>query len=131
MNGDAIVRQIRIDMILDQPNAILDWFKNIWHHLRIKRVDVYYGIGCEWIYYLHPDQNKKQWMVYHDTTRGCYWLNCEKFWNLLYEHHNVEPGNARVIFQFLMTNVMEKEIAKEVIDYLQDEDRTIEEALEK
>lgn len=72
---NILMRSLKIDLLLDNPNAIIDSFNDMWDNLYIAESNVYHERGGEIIYYIISDSGRKQWVFYRDDSAEIFWCN--------------------------------------------------------
>ncbi len=106
----GVVRQVKIDLIIDRSNPIVDWFNSIWNGMAMVKCDVYQsgGQNQEVIYYkIDPHTGVKQWMFFHDIVFGSMWINYNHYWLILKEK-GFEYEEIRQITKLMLGNYVEK-----------------------
>lgn len=72
----SIIRNLQIDMIMDNPNPILIWVNAILCDLSVVKTNVYNKKDGELIYY----NSKNKWIFYIDVKNRILWCNRELYW---------------------------------------------------
>ena len=76
---NQIVRNLQIDLIMDNPNPIIDTFNGIWNSLSVIETNVYHEKGGEFIYF----NSNKEWVFFQDNKNGLFWCNYQRYWSFL------------------------------------------------
>lgn len=98
----AIARQIQIDLITDNSNPIIDYFKDLWSELSVVETHVYHTDGGERIYYKNVGNLLKQWIFYQNDRDGKFWVNFDNYWEILEVRFNLNYTEAQIITQTLV-----------------------------
>ena len=77
----SISRQLKIDLITDTPNPIIEWFISIWYKLYVVERNVMHCNGGEMIYYINGDV--KKCIFFRDDRRGIFRCDFTNFWTTL------------------------------------------------
>jgi hypothetical protein len=78
----TLVRSLKIDLLLDHPNTIIEWFNSIWDNLHTIEANVYHKDGGELIYYIINDLGEPEWIFFQDNERY-FWCNYVRYWKVL------------------------------------------------
>ena len=81
-----IVRNIQIDLIMDNPNPIIDTFNGIWTSLSVIEVDVYHSNGGEFVFY--DIENK--WIFFLDNKDKFFWCKEDRYWEIMMSKFNID-----------------------------------------
>ncbi len=94
MNSNPIVRLIQIDLILDKPNVIIDWFDDIWKKfIVIDRFSMTSDVTNR-IFYINTNENND--VIFHQDGNFL-WCNVPRYWHILSVITEVEYSKAHDI----------------------------------
>lgn len=112
------VRNIRIDLIMDNHNPIIDEFNRIWDQLSVCEIDVYHKKGGEFIYY----NKNNEWIFYIDNgdedNDGLYcskeryldWISAKLFGN-----YSTTKTITKIMLEYKLNTILNSEM-----DYSED-----------
>lgn len=98
---DDIIRNIQIDLIMDNPNPIIKTFNNIWNELSICETNVYTNIGGEFIYY---NKNNKWVFFFREDKYGEFLCNYYRYWSIFKYEHGLSYDILKDITKLLVEN---------------------------
>lgn len=107
---NTIVRQLKIDLITDTPNRIIEWFNGIWNTLCIIETNVYHKDGEEFVYYVVNDLGK-QWFFYQDDKNDRFWCNYNHYWAFLENKLSINYSGIQEITKLLVDNALNNSVA--------------------
>lgn len=110
---NSIVRQLKIDLITDTPNRIIEWFNDLWNTLCIIETNVYHKDGGEFVYYVVNDLGK-QWIFFQDDKNEQFWCNYNQYWLILETNFNLEFIDIQSITKLLVENALNNNVATTV-----------------
>ena len=99
------IRDIKIDLLMDNKNPIVDLFCNITSGIEIINCDVYNKDGLEFIY--HKDG---QWVFYQDAKNGKFWAHYKRYWALLESYFSLEYREIQSITKLLVEEALKREL---------------------
>ena len=79
---DNIEREIRIDILIDNPNRLVDEFNLLWNRLLVTNCHIY--DWSETILFYTKDTSK--WIFLYSISDSSMFCNCENYWNLFSEN---------------------------------------------
>ena len=107
--NNSIIRQLKIDLITDTSNAIINWFNDLWSKLYIIETDVHHNDGGEFLYYMNNDE--KYWIFLRDDKKEKFWCNYSNYWSLLESKFNLNYGDIQELTKFLVENALNNTVA--------------------
>lgn len=107
LNMNQLIRDLQIDLILDNPNPIIDTFNGIWNDLSVIESNVYHERGGEFIYY---DSNK-EWIFYQDDKNDNFWCHYDRYWSIFVFKVNINHTYIPLITKFLVEKALNNRIA--------------------
>lgn len=109
-SSNAVMRQIQIDLIADNPNPIVDWFNNIWSQIHVIKTNVYHKNGNrEFIYYIKTNNGNK-WIFYNNIKQS-FWCNYEIYWREFEAILPLDRDGIIEITKILIENAMNSNIS--------------------
>lgn len=102
------IRDIQIDLIMDNKNPIIDMFNGIWDNLSIVEVDVYHNKGGEFIYY----NKDNKWIFFRDDKKKKFWCNYTRYWLIFQSNFNHNNIDIQGITKLLVENALNSSISK-------------------
>ena len=99
------IRDIKIDLLMDNKNPIVDLFREITKDLQIINCDVYNKEGLEFIY--HKDG---QWIFYQDAKNGEFWCVYNRYWKIFESEFNFKYEEIAAITKFLVEDALKREV---------------------
>jgi hypothetical protein len=99
------IRDIKIDLLMDNKNPIVDLFCNLTSGIEIINCDVYNKDGLEFIY--HKDG---QWIFYQDAKNGKFWVNYKRYWVILESYFDLEYREIQSITKLLVEKTLKREV---------------------
>ena len=106
----TIIRQLKIYMISEESNPILEWFNDLWNKLSIVETNVYHKDGGEFIYYYIED-DKKQWIFFQDNKNDKFYCNYKHYWLILSSNFKLNSIGVQSITKFLVENALNNSVA--------------------
>ncbi len=97
--SDPVIRQVKIALITDTENPIIEWFENLWGELESIQTNVHLDENNEVIYYRNSSDGKK-WVFYisYDTQYYCFSFNYVDFVQLMVNEFKLSiPGIKTVM----------------------------------
>jgi hypothetical protein len=91
------IRDIKIDLLMDNKNPIVDLFCNLTSGIEIINCDVYNKDGLEFIY--HKDG---QWIFYQDCKNEKFWTHYYKYWELFESKFHLKYDEIGAITKYLV-----------------------------
>lgn len=110
IDSPAFVRQLKIDLISDTPNSIIDRFNELWNKLIVMQSDVFHSDGGEIIYYIMAD-GARQFVFYRDDTNGKFLCDYYIYWLPYVLIHDLDTEVIQAITKFLVDNALDTDIA--------------------
>lgn len=107
--SNSTIRQLKIDMITDEPNLLLDWFNDIWIKLSIIETDVYHQDGGEIIYYI--DGDIKQWVFYQDNKNDIFYCDYDHYWSILETKVDLNYNDIQDVTKLLVDNALNNSVS--------------------
>ncbi len=98
----AVVRKAQIDLITDQPNAPIDWIRNLMDEITIVQTVIWYPDAKEVVYYKKGVRGVNQFIFYRCDDRGTFWCSKTLYWEVLIHQFNLMPMDVRDITNFFM-----------------------------
>jgi len=108
MQKSALLRQLQIDMISDDPNPITIWFGELWNSLSKMEINVFQDNGNETIYFL--DNETWPWVFYHDKTNGQLVCNYDHYWSRFANNKTIKSADIKPITEFLVQEALNGEV---------------------
>ena len=106
---NSIIRQMKIDLITDTHNPIIEWFNNIWSNLDVIETDVCHRKGGEIIYYKTVNGTKKT-IFFRDDKNRFFVASHELYWQHL-DSFNMDYQMNKKITKFLVESKLNEEIS--------------------
>ena len=100
-----ISRQLRIDLITDTPNSIIDWFNGLWFNMHVIKKNFYHIDGGEVIYYIERSGIKIV-IFYRDDNNNRFWCNYEYYWLAMQNLYKINHVDCKKITKILVDNVL-------------------------
>ena len=107
---NKLIRQIKIDLVLNNPNDIIEWFNGIWSKIHLIETDVYHKDMNELIYYIIID-GKKQWIFYQDRKNERFWCNYNNYWSIISTRFYCEYDAIQAITKVLVENALNNSVS--------------------
>ena len=104
------IRQLRIDLITDTYNPIIEWFDELWSRIRFIETNVYHKNGGEIIYFIIVD-NKKVPIFFRNDTKDIFWYSMYNYCYLLETQFNIDYDSIQDITRILVENATSEVIA--------------------
>ena len=101
-NVSSIIRQIKIDMITEYPNKILQYFDNLWMQLDVIETNVFHSYGGEYIYYLVNDDGVMDWIFFCNKNDDELWCNYKSYTRLFFVNFGLMQEEVEHITVFLL-----------------------------
>ena len=108
MNQDALIRQIKIDMITNEPNPIIDWFNKFWTIIKIeykKNADVYNSYDA--IVFVN-DRNTQQFYYSYAIKNVIDRLICENYKINVQLHYKVVCSVIKLLVENKINSQVEE-----------------------
>lgn len=99
---DQIIRNIQIDLILGNPNSIIDTFNDIWEGLSVCEIEVYHNDGGELIYY----NKNKEWVFFQDNKSEKFWCHYSRYWSIFEDKYGLTYNDVQIVTKLLVENVL-------------------------
>lgn len=93
MDNSGIIRSIKIDLLLDNHNPIIEYYNNICESLVCVDLNVYHLDGSEQLYYINGTC-EKEWVFYYDSTYGVFYCSPNHFLKALQNKFNISQTSA-------------------------------------
>jgi hypothetical protein len=106
---NPLIRQLKIALIIEEPNEIIDWFNDLWSKLSIVETNVYHEKGGEFIYYMGGEV--KQWIFFQDNKNDRFYCNFDHYWSVLESKIDLEYGDNQEITKFLVENALNNRVS--------------------
>ena len=110
---DKISRQLKIDLITETPNIIVDWFRELWSRMLVtKSTDDTLAKDTQ-IYYIIDDGGKKVAIFVIESTEDGDLVDCnfEEYWFKIYSRFKVTKyTDCQKITKILLESVLGDEI---------------------
>lgn len=110
---DTLVRNLHIDLIMDNPNPIIDIFNGICDELSVVELNVYHKEGGEFIYY---DKNN-EWVFFMDISDGVFYCSKTRYWNIIESQITTNYNFIRIITKIMIENKLNNTIIKIEYEY--------------
>ena len=109
MDPTALLRTLQIDLILDNPNPIIEYFNDIWDKLSVIEIDVFHKNGGEFIYYgMHDVVKEHRWVFMRDDANDKF-LACFFFYtDELTEIFDINIEEVPLLTKILVENALNK-----------------------
>lgn len=108
---NQFIRNIQIDLIMDNHNPIIDTFNSIWNDLSVIETDVYHQDGGEFIYY----NSNKEWIFLRDDKHERFWCHYRRYWELF--ESNLTYQDIRDLTKELVENALNNSISTTKVTY--------------
>lgn len=101
-----MIRQLKIDLITDNPNPIIEWFNDLWNSLEVVQVKVFHHYPGECVYY---NKSTIRAIFYLDTTDGRILYDYVHYSELFYNQGFDYVSNAELeqITEILLSSVFD------------------------
>ncbi len=97
-NTSPFIRQLKIDLITDTPNPLIQKFEEIWDGLTCLKIDVYLNKGVETIYY-RENNSKLEWILYYNENYELFIFNYAAYWSTF---NNMLMGDIPLMVRMLL-----------------------------
>ena len=108
---------MKIDIITETYNPIIEWFDVLWSKLHVIETDVYHNNGGEIIYYINGDGGFREYIFYIDDVNKFFWCNLNNFWNILKNTFGFIYAEIQDITEFLVERALGRDIPMPQVDY--------------
>ena len=110
---NQFIRDIQIDLIMDNPNPIIESFNGIWKYLSVIEIDVYHNNGGEFIYY----NSNKEWVFFRDDKNEKFWCHYGRFWAFFESKTNLNYYEIRDLTKILIEDALNNNITTTKVTY--------------
>ena len=110
---NPLIRQLKIDMITDAYNPIIEWFNSIWNDLYVTETSVYHNNGGELIYFILNNDVKKI-IFYQDDSNENFWCHYDNYWSILESKHKLNYKDIQSINKFIVENGLNNSIGTSI-----------------
>ena len=107
--GNALTRQISIDLITNDTNPIIEWFNELWSKLYVIETNVYHTNGKEFIYFIN-NGNKNQYVFYQDDENERFWCNTNRYWSILENKFRLNYYDTQMVTKILVENALNNSV---------------------
>ncbi len=116
MDQSSILRKLKIDLITDAPNSIVEWFNDIWKNLHVVQANVYHDMGGEYIYYLDDNIGSRKYIFFYDENGGIFYSSSRRYHEILESKLDTIYREYQSITKLLVENAIEKKIAQSAVN---------------
>ena len=115
---NAELRQLRISLITDLPNPIIDWFNDIWKEVSLFKTPLFYGEdGIDEIYYTNVNSEKTVFFYISERHKTLY-CNNDHYWSVLERNIGNDYLSIVEITKLLMENYTKAAKFDTISDYM-------------
>jgi hypothetical protein len=109
--SSILERSILIDLLLDHPNPIIDWFNSIWNNIQTLETNIFNKDGGEIIYYIITDFGEAEWIFYQNNDQY-FWTSHTNYWHKLNSEFGLRAHfGAHTVTKILVVNVLGHNVA--------------------
>ena len=99
----GLIRQLKIALIIESYNPIVEWFKELWSKLCVIQCDVYHNKGGEFIFYIIND-DFYNYVFYRDIKKDELWCSSNEYWDILEHKFGFSYEEIQKVTEFLINS---------------------------
>lgn len=100
------IRDIKIDLVMDNKNPIVDLFRELTADIKIMNCNVYNEDNQEFIYY----NKDNEWIFYQDVKKEKFWCEYNRYWSLFGIKLQLNYNEIKEITKLLVEENIKREI---------------------